>query len=127
MPPVSRATASREEAVRVFDTALTFPTGTSLLGDRSDSLKTGCGNAAVPGADLTTLGQWAATRERAGLDDADTLTTPSRLRAGGEPAAPAAAAGATDVVFYPCSAGLEQVDLLAEAARAAGFLAAANE
>jgi hypothetical protein len=101
--------------------------GSLLLGDRSDSFKTGCGNAAVPGADLTTLGQWAATRERAGLDDADTLTTPSRLRAGGEPAAPAAAAGATDVVFYPCSAGLEQVDLLAEAARAAGFLAAANE
>jgi alkanesulfonate monooxygenase SsuD/methylene tetrahydromethanopterin reductase-like flavin-dependent oxidoreductase (luciferase family) len=49
---------------------------------------------------------------------ADTVTTPKRLRAELEALA---AAGATDVVLYPCSAGLEQVDLLAQALRAAGF------
>jgi alkanesulfonate monooxygenase SsuD/methylene tetrahydromethanopterin reductase-like flavin-dependent oxidoreductase (luciferase family) len=52
----------------------------------------------------------------------DTLTTPERLGAELEALQ---AAGATDVVLYPASAGLEQIDLLAEAVRAAGFLAAA--
>ena len=49
---------------------------------------------------------------------ADSLTTAERL--GGELAA-LRAAGVTDLVLYPCSAGLEQVGLLAEALRAAGF------
>jgi alkanesulfonate monooxygenase SsuD/methylene tetrahydromethanopterin reductase-like flavin-dependent oxidoreductase (luciferase family) len=53
---------------------------------------------------------------------ADALTTPERLRAELEALQ---AAGATDVVLYPCSARLEQVDLLADAVRAAGFLPAA--
>jgi alkanesulfonate monooxygenase SsuD/methylene tetrahydromethanopterin reductase-like flavin-dependent oxidoreductase (luciferase family) len=53
---------------------------------------------------------------------ADTVTTPERLRAELEALQ---AAGATDVVLYPCSAGLEQVDLLAESVREAGFLPAA--
>jgi alkanesulfonate monooxygenase SsuD/methylene tetrahydromethanopterin reductase-like flavin-dependent oxidoreductase (luciferase family) len=54
---------------------------------------------------------------------ADTLTTPEQLRAELEALQ---AAGATDVVLYPASAGLEQIDLLAEAVRAAGFLPAHN-
>jgi alkanesulfonate monooxygenase SsuD/methylene tetrahydromethanopterin reductase-like flavin-dependent oxidoreductase (luciferase family) len=48
---------------------------------------------------------------------ADTLTTPEQLRTELEALQ---AAGATDVVLYPASAGLEQIDLLAEAVRAAG-------
>jgi alkanesulfonate monooxygenase SsuD/methylene tetrahydromethanopterin reductase-like flavin-dependent oxidoreductase (luciferase family) len=55
---------------------------------------------------------------------ADTLTTLERLRAELEALQ---AAGATDVVLYPCSAGLEQVDLLAQAVRDAGFLPARNQ
>jgi alkanesulfonate monooxygenase SsuD/methylene tetrahydromethanopterin reductase-like flavin-dependent oxidoreductase (luciferase family) len=54
---------------------------------------------------------------------ADTVTTPEQLRAELEALQ---AAGATDVVLYPASAGLEQIDLLAEAVRAAGFLPARN-
>jgi alkanesulfonate monooxygenase SsuD/methylene tetrahydromethanopterin reductase-like flavin-dependent oxidoreductase (luciferase family) len=54
---------------------------------------------------------------------ADTLTTPEQLRTELEALQ---AAGATDVVLYPASAGLEQIDLLAEAVRAAGFLPARN-
>jgi alkanesulfonate monooxygenase SsuD/methylene tetrahydromethanopterin reductase-like flavin-dependent oxidoreductase (luciferase family) len=52
---------------------------------------------------------------------ADTLTNPEHLRTELEALQ---AAGATDVVLYPASAGLEQVDLLAEALREAGFLSA---
>jgi hypothetical protein len=54
---------------------------------------------------------------------ADTLTTPEQLRTELEALR---AAGATDVVLYSASAGLEQIDLLAEAVRAAGFLPARN-
>jgi hypothetical protein len=35
-------------------------------------------------------------------------------------------AGATDVLLYPASGGLEQVGLLAEALRQAGFVPAGN-
>jgi hypothetical protein len=51
------------------------------------------------------------------------VTTPEQLRAELEALQ---AAGATDVVLYPASAGLEQIDLLGEAVRAAGFLPARN-
>jgi alkanesulfonate monooxygenase SsuD/methylene tetrahydromethanopterin reductase-like flavin-dependent oxidoreductase (luciferase family) len=54
---------------------------------------------------------------------ADTLTTPEHLRTELEALQ---AAGATDVLLYPASAGLEQIDLLAEAVREAGFLPARN-
>lgn len=54
---------------------------------------------------------------------ADTLTTATRLRAELEALE---AAGTTDVILYPASAALEQIDLLAEAVRAAGFPAAAQ-
>ncbi len=49
---------------------------------------------------------------------ADTLTGTEQLRA---ELAALEAAGATDVVLYPASGGLEQVVLLAEALREAGF------
>jgi alkanesulfonate monooxygenase SsuD/methylene tetrahydromethanopterin reductase-like flavin-dependent oxidoreductase (luciferase family) len=52
---------------------------------------------------------------------ADTLTTAEDLR--GELEA-LSAAGATDVVLYPCSADLEQIDLLAGALRASGWIEA---
>jgi alkanesulfonate monooxygenase SsuD/methylene tetrahydromethanopterin reductase-like flavin-dependent oxidoreductase (luciferase family) len=52
---------------------------------------------------------------------ADTVTSPGQLRAELEALQ---AAGATDVVLYPASAELEQVDLLAAAVRQAGFLPA---
>jgi alkanesulfonate monooxygenase SsuD/methylene tetrahydromethanopterin reductase-like flavin-dependent oxidoreductase (luciferase family) len=54
---------------------------------------------------------------------ADTLTTPERLRT---ELTALEAAGATDVILYPASAGLEQIDLLADAVSAAGFLYARN-
>jgi hypothetical protein len=49
---------------------------------------------------------------------ADTLTTTGRLRA---ELAALRDAGATDVLLYPASSGPEQIGLLAEALRAAGF------
>jgi alkanesulfonate monooxygenase SsuD/methylene tetrahydromethanopterin reductase-like flavin-dependent oxidoreductase (luciferase family) len=55
---------------------------------------------------------------------ADTLTTSKHLRTELEALR---AAGATDVILYPASAGLEQIDLLAEAVREAGFLPARNQ
>jgi alkanesulfonate monooxygenase SsuD/methylene tetrahydromethanopterin reductase-like flavin-dependent oxidoreductase (luciferase family) len=45
---------------------------------------------------------------------ADTLTTPARLA---DELARLEAAGVTDVVLYPCSPGIDQVALLAQAAR----------
>jgi hypothetical protein len=54
---------------------------------------------------------------------ADTLTSTERL--GAERAA-LERAGATDVLLYPASGGLEQVGLLAEALRQAGFAPAGN-
>jgi hypothetical protein len=54
---------------------------------------------------------------------ADTLTTTERLRA---ELAARQAAGTTDVVLYPASGGLEQVGLLADDLREAGFLTARN-
>jgi alkanesulfonate monooxygenase SsuD/methylene tetrahydromethanopterin reductase-like flavin-dependent oxidoreductase (luciferase family) len=50
---------------------------------------------------------------------ADTLTTSEHLRTELEALR---AAGATDVILYPASAGLEQIDLLAKALGEAGFL-----
>ena len=47
-----------------------------------------------------------------GFARADTLTSPQRLR---EELPRLAAAGCTDLVLFPCSGGLEQVALLAEA------------
>jgi alkanesulfonate monooxygenase SsuD/methylene tetrahydromethanopterin reductase-like flavin-dependent oxidoreductase (luciferase family) len=52
---------------------------------------------------------------------ADTLTTTEHLRA---ELTALQAAGTTDVVLYPASGGLEQVGLLAEALREAGFVPA---
>ena len=49
---------------------------------------------------------------------ADTLTSAAQLRAELEALQ---AAEATDVILYPASAGLEQVELLAEALGEAGF------
>jgi hypothetical protein len=49
---------------------------------------------------------------------ADTLTTTGRL---GAELAALRDAGATDVLLYPASSGPEQIGLLAEALRAAGF------
>jgi alkanesulfonate monooxygenase SsuD/methylene tetrahydromethanopterin reductase-like flavin-dependent oxidoreductase (luciferase family) len=49
---------------------------------------------------------------------ADTLTTTERLH---DELAALRTAGATDVVLYPASGGLDQVGLLAEALREAGF------
>ncbi|GAA3468382.1 hypothetical protein [Nonomuraea roseola] len=49
---------------------------------------------------------------------ADTLTTTDHLRA---ELTALRAAGVTDVVLHPTSSGLEQVGLLADALRAAGF------
>jgi hypothetical protein len=49
---------------------------------------------------------------------ADTLTTSEHRR---EELEVLQAAGATDVVLYPASGGLEQVGLLAEALQEAGF------
>jgi hypothetical protein len=54
---------------------------------------------------------------------ADTLTTTKRL---GAELAALQTAGATDVLLYPASGGLEQVGLLAEALRQAGFAPADN-
>ena len=54
---------------------------------------------------------------------ADTVTTPERLLS---ELGALQAAGATDVILYPCSAGLEQIDLLADTLHAAGFLYARN-
>ena len=54
---------------------------------------------------------------------ADTLTTTERL---GAELAALQTAGATDVLLYPASGGLEQVGLLAEALRQAGFAPAGN-
>jgi alkanesulfonate monooxygenase SsuD/methylene tetrahydromethanopterin reductase-like flavin-dependent oxidoreductase (luciferase family) len=54
---------------------------------------------------------------------ADTLTTTERL---GAELAALERAGATDVLLYPASGGLEQVALLAEALRQAGFAPAGN-
>jgi hypothetical protein len=54
---------------------------------------------------------------------ADTLTTTERL---GAELAALQTAGATDVLLYPASGRLEQVGLLAEALRQAGFVPAGN-
>jgi alkanesulfonate monooxygenase SsuD/methylene tetrahydromethanopterin reductase-like flavin-dependent oxidoreductase (luciferase family) len=54
---------------------------------------------------------------------ADTVTTPEQLRTELQALR---AAGAIDVVLYPASAGLEQIDLLAQAVRDAGFRPARN-
>lgn len=54
---------------------------------------------------------------------ADTLTSTERL---GAELAALQIAGATDVLLYPASGGLEQVGLLAEALRQAGFAPAGN-
>jgi alkanesulfonate monooxygenase SsuD/methylene tetrahydromethanopterin reductase-like flavin-dependent oxidoreductase (luciferase family) len=55
---------------------------------------------------------------------ADTLTTPDHLRAELQALQ---AAGATDVILYPTSGGLEQVGLLAEVLQTVGFLPAHNQ
>jgi alkanesulfonate monooxygenase SsuD/methylene tetrahydromethanopterin reductase-like flavin-dependent oxidoreductase (luciferase family) len=54
---------------------------------------------------------------------ADTLTTTERL---GAELAALQTAGATDILLYPASGGLEQVGLLAQALRQAGFALAGN-
>src|SRR5215211_7746227 len=54
---------------------------------------------------------------------ADTLTTPDHLRAELQALQ---AAGATDVLLYPTSGGLEQIGLLAEALQHVGFPPAQN-
>jgi hypothetical protein len=111
--------------------------GLSVLEEGTAAVRTAWGEAGRPGQPRIATGRYFCLGDGAdSLADeyirhyygdeffpaarADTLTTREHVRT---ELAALEGAGATDVVLYPASGELEQVDMLAEALQKAGFLA----